>query len=636
MKKILTFYVLAGALFLSVCACTKDDDGGKDQPSVLDTKIWPYDEGLNEDIAPGDDFYSYVTAGRADNWENVPFEHVDDLVQEAKEAINNDATNPYIKAVGALTGDNYNEENEKDYLCAEYARIDALREDELGRELLLSAVNGTSKLFYIGQYFNSRKACVYFDNNSADAITYLDYDNGILGGIVTENEYESFCNTALRYISSGSDYESSRIIRDEILGDIPLNLPCIPVTKSGEISDEHAAIAISVLGTKDLSFCLFPETIEAILNIADQNPDDARAILKADLLSTAVDYFKSRNHPWDVVQKSRVWRAHASKKFAEEKVSDAAVEYAREMSEKFRTAFSQRLNNLDWMSPSTKTRAQSKLQSMHFFFGRVNGSYDDFIPQLEAGYTSIEQMQSDLEAKMAKMFLSIIGQDLSDDVLMWYIIIGRHMLFEDNAFYNPACNAMILLPSNIVQPLTDVSRSDAYNYATLGATTIGHEMCHGFDATGSQYNEKGDLEDWWTLSDKLLFKEKQNQINTIFENYTVAGRNLDGEEKLGENMADFGGICVGLTALKNLRESQGYDEAGLRESLRRYLISYAIAWNTTDDVETQCKKTEGDSHSPNILRVNSNVNQLDEWYDIFDVQWGARNYLTPEQRVKLW
>ena len=637
MKRVFNFYLLVGALIWSVCACTDDDyDGGNDQPSVSDTKLWPYDEGLNMDIAPGDDFYSYVTAGRTDNWENFPFDHADDIGEAAEDAINNDFSNPYISAVKALTGANYNLEKEAEYLREEYDRIDALQGDDLSRELLHSASIGTSKQIGLNMYFASRKVCVYFDEISRSDVTYADYNEDILGEVVSEEEYEDLCNTALGYISSGSESKPSRVIKDEILGDITLRQPVISTTRSSGLSDAHAAIVMSELGTQDLSYLAYSGGIESILTLVDQRPDDIRDILKADLLSSAVEYYEYSDNPWHILMESRVWRAHANRKFAQEQVTDAAVEYAKQMSENFRTAFSERLKNLDWMSPTTKTRAEAKLQAMHFFFGRVNGSYDDFIPQLDTDYTSIQQMQKDLEEKTTKMFLSTLGQELSDDVMMWAVILNGNNLFANNAFYNPISNAMFLLPCNILKPMTDITRSDAYNYAVLGATTIGHEMCHGFDASGSKYNELGDLEDWWTLSDKLLFKEKQSQMTTIFENYTLAGYSFDGAEKLTENMADFGGICVGLTALINLRQSQGYNEAGISESLRRYFISYAIAWNTKYDAATQCQFTEGDPHSPNVLRTNSNVNQLDEWYDIFDIQWGDRLYLTPEQRVSLW
>ena len=196
MMKSLNFYLLAVALLLSVSACSDDDDVvvdngcGTEQPSASDTKSWPYDEGLNKDIAPGDDFYSYVTAGRADSWENFPLEHADEIALAAENAINNDSSNPYISAVKALTGANYDAAKEAKFLSDELDRIDALQGDDLSRELLHSAIIGTSKQLEFQTYFSSRKACVYLAEVSGAEVTYADYNADLLSEVISEEDYE--------------------------------------------------------------------------------------------------------------------------------------------------------------------------------------------------------------------------------------------------------------------------------------------------------------------------------------------------------------------------------------------------------------------------------------------------------------
>ena len=218
------------------------------------------------------------------------------------------------------------------------------------------------------------------------------------------------------------------------------------------------------------------------------------------------------------------------------------------------------------------------------------------------------------------------------------------MIFDENpmaanAFYNPVVNACYILPTNLVDPIYNTSYADAYNYAVIGATTIGHEMCHAFDASGAKYDSTGKEKDWWAVSDKLRYQEKKDQLTELFNQFTTpeSYTSLDGENTLTENMADFGGLTVAYDLFVEKKINEGFSGERLNEQRKMFFQSYALAWSGLDDDDAMKSLiSSGDVHAPLYFRTNGNVCQFDDWYDLYDVQKGDRYYLEPGQRVILW
>ena len=172
-----------------------------------------------------------------------------------------------------------------------------------------------------------------------------------------------------------------------------------------------------------------------------------------------------------------------------------------------------------------------------------------------------------------------------------------------------------------------------YNYAILGASVIGHEMTHGFDSDGSQYDAAGNKSDWWDPQDKVVFKEKQQQIINHFNQFEyLPGVYCDGKNTLAENIADLAGLEIGYDTYMNTLTTT---QSGERERLgREFYRAFAEAWktNATPELMERFKK---DTHSAPKLRVNGNVCLTNEWYRVFGISSG-KLYLAPNERILIW
>ena len=207
-----------------------------------------------------------------------------------------------------------------------------------------------------------------------------------------------------------------------------------------------------------------------------------------------------------------------------------------------------------------------------------------------------------------------------------------------NAYYDPTMN-QITVPAAILQPpFFDANADPAVNYAETGATTIGHELGHGFDDQGRQYDAHGRLNDWWTPETAAKYKVKAARLAKQFDQYEpIPGVHIKGELTLGENLADLGGLEAAYAAYRKYVERHGEPPviAGFTGD-QRFFLAYAQAW--------QGKAREGElraqllsnPHSPEKYRVDGIVRNFDPWYKAFNVQPGDKLYLPPEERVHVW
>ena len=220
-----------------------------------------------------------------------------------------------------------------------------------------------------------------------------------------------------------------------------------------------------------------------------------------------------------------------------------------------------------------------------------------------------------------------IGQ--KKDPTIWYM--NAH---EVNAYYDPTTNE-ICFPAGILQyPFFDMAADDAFNYGAIGSV-IGHEMTHGFDDSGRQFDKDGNLRDWWTAADADGFNKRANVLKEYFNNIEVApGVHANGEFTLGENLADYGGITVSYTAYKNFGTQTNTVE-NLTPDMR-FFIAYAGVWAQNIRDADALRLTKMDEHSLARWRVNGILPHIDAWYDAFGITKTDKLYLAPEQRIKLW
>jgi putative endopeptidase len=207
-----------------------------------------------------------------------------------------------------------------------------------------------------------------------------------------------------------------------------------------------------------------------------------------------------------------------------------------------------------------------------------------------------------------------------------------------NAYYN-ASNNEIVLPAGIftVPGYRDEELDDATVYGYAGASTIGHEITHGFDDEGRQYDAKGNLVSWWTEKDEIEFKKRAEVMVQQFNEYEpLPGVKINGKATLGENIADLGGILLGLEAYKKTEEfKSGKSIAGLTP-MQRYFCGYALGWLGDIREERLRDQLRSDVHSPAKYRVNGPFADVDEFYSAFNIKPSDKMYRADSVRVRIW
>lgn len=206
-----------------------------------------------------------------------------------------------------------------------------------------------------------------------------------------------------------------------------------------------------------------------------------------------------------------------------------------------------------------------------------------------------------------------------------------------NAYYNPLNNE-IVFPAAILQPPFFNPQADAaINFGGIGAV-IGHEMTHGFDDSGAQFDAEGNLVDWWTKEDKTNFEKATKALAAQYDQYEpVKGTKVNGTFTNGENIADLGGVNIAFDALQlylkdkgNPGEISGYNQD------QRFFLSWATVWRTLSSEKYMLNQVKTDPHSPGYFRSFGPLVNTDAWYKAFDIKAGDKLYKSPEQRVKIW
>lgn len=293
------------------------------------------------------------------------------------------------------------------------------------------------------------------------------------------------------------------------------------------------------------------------------------------------------------------------------------------------TALGQRIDALTWMSPATKAQAKDKLANFIIKIGYPDKWKDYSGLQVNDSLSLYEN-------------LGRISRWATDDY------IARHVNKKVdktewgmtpqtiNAYYNPTTNE-ICFPAAILQPpFFDPTADDAANYGAIGGV-IGHEMSHGFDDQGAQFDKNGNQRNWWTAEDKKRFDERTKVLADWFSQFEVLpGVKVNGQQTLGENIGDNGGLNIAFRALQNsLKENPLPVKDGFTPE-QRFFLAWARVWasNMTDEYVKYLLTV--DVHSPNYARVNAALPMIDAWYDAFNVKKGAKMFVPKNKRAHIW
>jgi putative endopeptidase len=290
-------------------------------------------------------------------------------------------------------------------------------------------------------------------------------------------------------------------------------------------------------------------------------------------------------------------------------------------------AYKQSIDGLDWMGPATRKEAHAKLAKITPKIG---------YPAKWRDYSRLAIDPDDLVGNVmrANRFedarnVAKLGKPIDRDE---WLMTPQTV----NAYYNPLMNEIVFPAAYLQPPYFDPAADDAANYGGAGAT-IGHEISHGFDDSGSQYDGDGNLRNWWTAEDHKRFDAKTSALVAQFDAYSpVPGHFVNGKLTLGENIADLSGLAI---AHKAYRLSLGGKEAPVIDGLtgdERFFLGYAQGWRRKSREEKQIVWLKSDPHSPDESRANGPLSNLDAFYGTFKVRDGDRMYRAPDKRVSIW
>ena len=293
------------------------------------------------------------------------------------------------------------------------------------------------------------------------------------------------------------------------------------------------------------------------------------------------------------------------------------------------TALGERIDQQEWMSEETKKMAHEKLNSFYVKIGYPDEWMD---------YTGldIDEKLSFYENRTRAM--QFLSRKFTDKRVNKRTNRTEWLLTPQtiNAYYNPTTNE-ICFPAGILQPpFFNAEADDACNYGAIGVV-IGHEMTHGFDDQGAQFDKDGNLKNWWTEQDAAQFKKRTDVMRNFFDKIEVLpGLHANGQLTLGENIADHGGLNIAYQALKNAMKTQPLTVKEGFTPEQRFFLSYGLIWasNAREQMIRQLVMT--DPHSPSRWRVNGALPHIDAWYDAFHITKKDPLFVPKKQRVNIW
>ena len=378
--------------------------------------------------------------------------------------------------------------------------------------------------------------------------------------------------------------------------------------------------------------------------------DDLRAIMEWDLIQGSASYLSDavREANFDFFGKTMsgrkedypLWKRATNqvqgamgealgKMYCERYFPAHTKKMMEELVHNLQVSLGQRIDAQTWMSDSTKANAHKKLDRFYVKIGYPN-RWTDY------SKLTIDPSKSFYENVMAARFFAH-DKHIAEKAGKPVDREEWHMTPQTvNAYYNPTTNE-ICFPAGILQrPFFDAKADAAFNYGAIGVV-IGHEMTHGFDDQGRQYDADGNLHDWWTAHDAKGFEERANLYTEFFNAIEVLpGLHCNGKFTLGENLADHGGLMVSFNAFKNatakkpLKSKDGFTPA------QRFFLAYAGVWGQNITEQEIRNRVKRDPHSLGEWRVNGALPHIDAWYEAFGVKKGDKMFIPESERLQLW
>ncbi|MBO4674216.1 MAG: hypothetical protein J5616_07690 [Bacteroidaceae bacterium] len=671
MRKTKLFWMLAailtfcGAMTLTSCS-DKDDNsnngseerGGGGEGQV---ETWIYDQHMNKSILPGDNFFMYCNGGYWDKtevgdvgpeslqgYQDNEYEAYESRYKEGLEYPMMQRIYEDIRNTNATTRD-ADEQLIQDALD----RIDAAQNaDELWTTVGQLWAEGYSVPFEMnffcldGKIFTS----IIIDESAMGGDDEEEEGEGGEEGDEAEGGSESFQMLLLKHpeVVAGMRplmRQSTRAFSGE---EWPMLVSML--TPLG-IDLNNVYVANPNAGEDIINFVLngfgiMQSTAEMDVNEAK---GDIKKFIQKDLNYSddeAIDLAKKMGITMLELPLGKYFSYEKAKAYADKNVTAEMQARTQDYLEELREAFRSRLADSKWMSAGSKAVMIDKLNKMTFFAGKPDKWIDE-TPDFSGSTGVVDDLLRVRKARLA-MQKKLIGMD--KDEASFHILVGftnDGNLQELNACYMSYYNSLYVFPAWMMEPFYSGKNEDAVNYSTL--TVFAHEITHGFDAGGAQFDAVGNVVEegiWATPDDAQKFEELTQLLVNSYSVFEVMpdelhGLHNDGVFTLNENIADLGGFEIAYTAFVKHLEGKGVSGDELAKQKRHFYQAYANLWRCKYSVTFAQGKTDGDetskdNHSLSKERINGVVSNTDDWYDLFNVKEGQKLYLPLNKRAHIW
>ena len=452
----------------------------------------------------------------------------------------------------------------------------------------------------------------------------------------TELAIASKSNTELRDPQANYNKMSLKEFED--------NYPNIPLCQMAEAE----GVKLDYIQEMNVGQPAFFTALNSLMAL--QTADELRAIMEWDVIQSSASYLTDeiRQANFDFFGKTMsgrkeeypLWKRATNqvesamgealgKMYCERYFPASSKKMMEDLVHNLQISLGERIDAQTWMSDSTKKNAHEKLDKFYVKIGYPNKWTDYSKLTIDPSKSYYDNVLATREFAVDKMIADKAGKPVDRDE--WFMTPQTV-----NAYYNPTTNE-ICFPAGILQrPFFDPKADAAFNYGAIGVV-IGHEMTHGFDDQGRQYDANGNLHDWWTADDAKGFEKRAKLYSDFFDGIEVLpGLHANGKFTLGENLADHGGLQVAFNAFKHATANKPLKTIDGLTPDQRFFIAYAGVWgqNITDqEIRNRVKR---DPHSLGEWRVNGALPHIDAWYKAFNVKKGDKMYLPENQRLELW
>ena len=364
----------------------------------------------------------------------------------------------------------------------------------------------------------------------------------------------------------------------------------------------------------------------------------AASYLSDDVIAANFDFFgktmsgRKENHPrWKraTSQVEAQMGEALGKMFVARYFPESSKIRMEKLVKNLQVSLAERIREQKWMSPETKNAALDKLNSFYVKIGYPNQWKDMSGLNIDPKLSYYENVKNCQLFWHKWNYEHRAGKPVDKDE---WLMTPQTV----NAYYNPTTNE-ICFPAGILQkPFFDPESDDAFNYGAIGVV-IGHEMTHGFDDQGRNYDKEGNMTNWWTDEDAAGFQKRADVLINFFNNIKVLpDLNANGALTIGENLADHGGLEVSFNAYKNATKNNPLPTIDGLTADQRFFIAYAGVWAANITEAEIRNRTKSDPHSLGKWRVDATLPHVSAWYDAFNVQPTDKLYLPKEQRIELW